>query len=222
MSEAIPATRLRIKFAKQGALRYIGHLDLHHIWQRSIRRAGLPLVYSQGFHPQPKIQLASALALGFSSQAEILDIWIVKDAAWSMEKLQAAVPEGIIISDMQEVELRSPALQVLVESAEYKVTLLDEELVSQLDEKLARIMDAESILRPKRVKRKKQKRFTSVPPTYDLRPLILELKKTSADQVFMRLIAKEGATGRPDEVLNQMDIPIEAARVERTALNFKE
>ena len=50
--------RVRITFAKQGALRYIGNLDLHKIWERSIRRAKLPLAYSQGYHPQPKINLA--------------------------------------------------------------------------------------------------------------------------------------------------------------------
>ncbi len=221
MSQAIPATRVRIKFAKEGALRYIGHLDLHHIWQRSIRRAGLPLVYSQGFHPQPKIQLASALALGFSSHAEVVDIWIEKDAKWDAEKLQKAVPEGITILDMQEVELHGPALQTQVESAEYRVTLLDEIPASLLDEKLAHVMDATSILRPKRVKRKKRKRFTTVPPTYDLRPLIWDLHKEEENILFMRLSAQEGATGRPDEVLAEMGFPVEAARVERIALNFK-
>ena len=220
MSEAIPATRLRIKFSKVGALRYIGHLDLHHIWQRSIRRAGLPLVYSQGFHPQPKIQLASALALGFSSQAEVLDIWIDEDATWDQDALQAAAPQGITIFDIQEVELHGPALQTQVESAEYEVTLLDEISDSLLDEKLAAIMDAESILRPKRIK-KKNRRFTTVPPTYDMRPLILEMKRIAAQQIFMRLTTQEGATGRPDEVLKEMGIPVEAARVERTALNLK-
>ncbi len=213
--------RIRITFSKEGALRYISHLDLHHIWQRSIRRAGLPLVYSQGFHPQPKIQLASALALGFSSRAEIVDIWIEDEAEWSLDTLQAAVPEGITLLNMQKVELRSPALQTMVESAEYEVTLMDEIPASLLDEKLATLMDAESILRPKRVKRKKRKRFTTAPPTYDLRPLILELKKISPKQIYMCLMAQEGATGRPDEVLNEMGIPVEAARVERTALNLK-
>jgi len=219
MSEAIPATRIRIKFAKEGALRYVGHLDLHHIWQRSIRRAGLPLVYSQGFHPQPKIQIASALALGFSGLAEVVDIWIEKDAEWDLKKLQAAVPEGITIFDMQEVELHGPALQTQIESAEYEVTLLDEIPETLLDEKLASIMDAESILRPKR--KKKRKRFTSAPQTYDLRPLIFELRKLSPQKLFMKLSAQEGATGRPDEILKVMEIPIEAARVERKALNFK-
>jgi len=232
MSKAIPAQRIRIKFAKQGALRYVGHLDLHHIWQRSIRRAGLPLVYSQGFHPQPKIQLASALALGFSSQAEIVDIWVEEGATWAIDQLQASVPEGITILEIQEVELRSPALQTQIESANYEVTLLDEIPASQLEEKIATLMDAESILRPKRVKHKKRKRYTSAPPTYDLRPLILELTTLTPNpspsgreehlRLYMRLSAREGATGRPDEILAELGIPIEAVRVERTQLIFAE
>ena len=53
--------RIRITFSKQGALRYTGNLDLHKIWERTARRADLALAYSQGFHPQPKMQLAAAL-----------------------------------------------------------------------------------------------------------------------------------------------------------------
>lgn len=218
--------RIRISFAKEGPLRYVSHLDLHHIWQRSIRRAEMPLVYSQGFHPQPKIQIASALVLGFSSRAEIVDIWIEEGATYAIEKLQASVPEGLTIFDMQEVELRGPALQTQIESAKYEVTLLDETPASQLDEKIATLMDAESVLRPKRIKHKKRKRFTSVPPTYDLRPLILALeripqpKEESSIRLFMHLSAREGATGRPDEVLAALGIPIETVRVERTQLIF--
>ena len=67
--------RARITFSKRGALRYIGHLDLQTLWERAARRAGLALAYSHGFHPQPKINFASALPLGFSSRAQI--------AAWA-------------------------------------------------------------------------------------------------------------------------------------------
>jgi len=66
--------RARITFSKTGALRYIGHLDLQTLWERAARRAGLPLAYSHGFHPQAKINFASALPLGFSSRAEVMDI----------------------------------------------------------------------------------------------------------------------------------------------------
>ena len=68
--------RLRIIFSKSGPLRYTGHLDLQTTWERTIRRAGLPLAYTHGFHPGPRIQIASALPLGFIGQAEIVDIWI--------------------------------------------------------------------------------------------------------------------------------------------------
>ncbi len=68
--------RLRITFSKSGSLRYTGHLDLHSIWERTVRRAGLPLSYTHGFHPGPKIQLASALPLGFIGCAEIVDLWL--------------------------------------------------------------------------------------------------------------------------------------------------
>ncbi len=68
--------RVRILFAKTDAMRFIGNLDLHKAWERSCRRAGLPLAYSQGYNPQPKLNLASALPLGFTSQAELIDIWL--------------------------------------------------------------------------------------------------------------------------------------------------
>ena len=143
--------RLRIHFTKQGALRYISHLDLHSIWERSIRRAGLPLAYSQGFHPQPKIQLGAALALGFISRAELVDIWLTDDDQWQIfdlqDKFQASVPEGISIMDVQEVELHGAALQIRIHTSEYEVTLLDELPTSALDEKIAAILAAESIIR---------------------------------------------------------------------------
>ena len=219
MSEAIPQKRLRIKFAKEGALRYIGHLDLHHIWQRSIRRAGLPLIYSQGYHPQPKIQIASALPLGFSSRAEFVDIWISPEGQWSVENLQATVPEGITILEIQEVDLRAPALQTQGDYAEYEVTILDKISADELDKQLASLMDAESLPREKKKKRGKVK-------IYDLRALILDLHRLPTiegenERIYMRFVSREGATGRPDLILKEMEIPIEAARVERTALVFK-
>ena len=73
--------RLRITFSKSGALRYTGHLDLQTTWERTLRRAGLPLAYTHGFHPGPRIQIASALPLGFIGRAEIVDIWLDEPAA---------------------------------------------------------------------------------------------------------------------------------------------
>src|SRR3970282_1605236 len=119
--------RIRITFAKQGPLRYTGHLDLHKLWERAVRRAGLPLAYSQGFHPQPKMNIAAALPLGFSSRCEVLDMRLEHDIPLDglQEILQQTLPTGIRVSAIESVDERAPALQIQVLSAEYEITLTE-------------------------------------------------------------------------------------------------
>jgi len=98
--------RLRITFAKTDAMRFTSHLDLHKTWERTLRRANLPLAYSQGFNPHPHINLASALPLGFTGEAEVVDIWLdqtllVPQIASDLER---AAPPGIKISKIQEMD----------------------------------------------------------------------------------------------------------------------
>lgn len=203
--------RIQITFSKQGALRYTGHLDLHKLWERAARRAELPLAYSQGFHPQPKMNIAAALPLGFSSRCEVLDMRLEHDIALDglQEKLQQTLPTGIRVSAIESVDDRAPALQTQVKSAEYEVTLTEAVDGSELKRRIDSVMESESIIRERRGK------------TYDLRPLIEELKPLSNDKIFMRLTAKEGATGRPEEVLDVLGIAFDETRVERTRLNFQ-
>ncbi|MBI5840184.1 MAG: DUF2344 domain-containing protein [Chloroflexi bacterium] len=206
--------RIRITFAKQGALRYTGHLDLHKLWERAARRADLPLAYSQGFHPQPKISLASALPLGFSSCCEVLDLRLNEEMPLDEigTRLKDNLPGGIQVLNVESVDERAPALQTQVVSAEYQVNLTEAVDRSDLKRKVNEIMSAESLPRERRGKK------------YDLRPLIEELALTPSEErgakVFMRLTAREGATGRPEEVLDALGIPADTARVERTRLLF--
>src|SRR5512137_577976 len=113
--------RIRIKFSKAGAMQYVGHLDLHRSWERTFRRSGLPLEYSQGFHPQPHINLACALPLGFSSQSELMDAWLEKDLSLEeiRDSLIPALPPGLELLDLAQVDNHSPALQTQVVSAVY-------------------------------------------------------------------------------------------------------
>jgi radical SAM-linked protein len=207
--------RIRITFAKTGALRYIGHLDLHRMWERVTRRAGLSLAYSQGFHPQPKIQLAAALPLGFSSRCELLDLWVEGEPDLSQlpAAIQAAVPPGLKILEVIGVDEKGPPLQTQVMSSEYTVTLPAD--IDGLTQRLDAILKADTLPRERRGK------------AYDLRPLIenLELADSINEgnlRLFMRLSAREGATGRPEEVLDALNIPPDGALVERTRLIFKE
>lgn len=203
--------RIRITFSKQGALRYTGHLDLHKLWERAARRAELPLAYSQGFHPQPKMNIAAALPLGFSSRCEVLDMRLEKDIPLEglQEKLQGTLPTGIRVSAIESVDERAPALQTQVASAEYEVVSTETAFGSDLKRRIDSVMESESIIRERRGK------------TYDLRPLIEELKLSADDKILMRLTAKEGATGRPEEVLDVLGISFEETRIERTRLNFQ-
>ena len=208
--------RARITFTKQGALRYTGHLDLHRLWERAMRRAELPLAYSQGFHPQPKISIAAALPLGFSSRGEVLDVRFNEEISTQevADRLKNSLPKDIQITQVESVEERLPALQTLVLSAEYEVHLTEPVEGSDLKRKIEEIMNSKSIQRERRGK------------FYDLRPLIerleMETDINGKHCLFMTLTAREGATGRPEEVLNALGIEPEYTRVERMKLIFKE
>jgi len=205
--------RLRITFSKTGPLRYIGHLDLFSLWERALRRAGLPLAYSQGFHPQPKMQLAAALPLGFSSRCEVLDIRLQQEIPLEglLQQLEAVLPEDIRPLSLEQAEERAAPLQTRVDQAEYEITLPAEEAPPDLEARLLSLLNAASLPRQRRGK------------PYDLRPLIdaLTLQSNDPPRLFLRLSAREAATGRPEEVLDALGIAAEVARVERTRLIFK-
>ena len=210
--------RLRITFSKSGSLRYTGHLDLHSLWERTVRRAGLPLSYTQGFHPGPKLQLASALPLGFIGRVEIVDLWI-DDPVHPLDRpykdiLQPAAPPGLVISSVEVVDEHGPALQTQVLSAEYEVTLLVPGDAPGLEKSISALLGAASLSRERRGK------------AYDLRPLIESLELLPSDgsgalRLHMRLAARAGATGRPEEVLDALGFPFETTRIERTLLILK-
>ena len=210
--------RIQITFTKQGALRYTGHLDLHKLWERAARRADLPLAYSQGFHPQPKMSIAAALPLGFSSRCEVLDMRLERDIPLEglRNTLQATLPSGIQVLSIEQTDDRAPALQTQVVSAEYEIELTETIDGFELKRKVDSIMESDSIIRTRRGKE------------YDLRPLIEELQITmppARDQthaIHMKLSAKEGATGRPEEVLDVLGFAFEGTRIERTRIIFKQ
>jgi len=202
--------RIRITFQKLGALRYTGHLDLHKLWERAARRAELPLAYSQGFHPQPKMNIAAALPLGFSSRCEVLDMRLEHDIQLDglVEKLQGTLPTGIQVTSVESVDERAPTLQTQVVSAEYEVSLAEADFGSEVTRKIESVLESESIVR---VRREKE---------YDLRPLIETLELMDG-KILMKLAAREGATGRPEEVLDMLGIAFEDTRIERTRLIFQ-
>lgn len=206
--------RVLLTFAKSEAMRYTGHLDLHKALERTIRRSGLPLAYSQGYNPRPRISLASALPLGFTSQCEVADVRLEKTIP--IPEIETALnrssPPGLRFLDVEEINIRTPALQTRLESSEFVITFLDP--LPELNTRLDRLWRAKTIPREKRGK------------NYDLRPLILEIHRMPDDErehqrVQVRLAAREGATGRPEEVVLALQASPLAARIHRTRLIFK-
>ena len=207
--------RIRVTFAKTKPMRFTSHLDLYRAWERMLRRAGLPLVFSQGYNPRPRLQFASPLPLGITSRFEIIDIWL-SGGPYDLEVINSQLiqnqPPGIEVLEVKFVEPDSPPLQKKVYAAEYTVALLDQ--TPNLDSKIETLLNSETILRQRRGK------------SYDLRPLIKELNlspegEDSSNKICMHLTAQEGGTGGPEEVLLALDIQPENSHIERTRLVFQ-
>lgn len=202
--------RIRIAYQKGPELQYTGNLDMHKVWERTFRRARLPLAYSQGFHPQPKIQQAAPLPLGFTSRAEMLDVWLDTDEALESisKKLVNTAQPGILINQIQVIPVASEALPNLVRATEYQIYFDNSPDTSELKSRVNDLLARETIERERRSKQ------------YDLRPLIEELSINEEPQfcLHMRLTSQPSATGRPEEVLEELVIDPFTVDIERTNL----
>src|SRR5512143_4102672 len=113
-TEASPKQRLRVHFTRDETLKYIGHLDMARTWQRIVRRAALPLAYSEGFNPQPRMSFAAALPVGCTSDHEELDMVLAPPMSIEAVKanLERALPLGMKVISIEEMPLNTPALQM--------------------------------------------------------------------------------------------------------------
>jgi radical SAM-linked protein len=117
--------RFRVWFGKIGEMRLVSHLDLVRLFDRIVRRAALPIAFTNGFHPGPRISIANALSLGATSSGEIIDFELRKsmNIADFKQKLIASLPSDIPIYKVEEVDVKSLAATRLLEKAEYFITV---------------------------------------------------------------------------------------------------
>ena len=141
----------------------------------------------------------------------MVDVWFNEevDLPSLSTQLQNAMPAGIGILSMQSVDERAAALQTQIISAEYEVRATEVPDKMRMKQKIDDVIASASLPRQRRGK------------SYDLRPLIEALELSAENQIRMRLSAREGATGRPEEVLAVLEIPIEQVSIERTGLIFQ-
>jgi radical SAM-linked protein len=211
--------RLRITFAKGGDLRFISHLDLKVVWERALRRAWVPLAYSQGYNPQAKLQLASGLPLGYTGAAEVMDVMLTESMSPEefVNRVDPALPEGLNIVAVEEAPTESPSLQSALHQAMYRIIL---ETPLPADELTTRINSllASDHLEQQRIRKGRTE-------TFDLRPLVddvwLESSGDNHAVLSMRLSAGQHGNVRPDAVLAALGLENAPTQVERTKLIFK-
>ena len=114
--------RLRVTFGRGEEVKYITHLDLMRFWERALRRAGIPVAYSEGFSPSPRLALAAPLPVGVTSSGELMDVYLARRVTPQhfIKAVSEQVSPGIAVLEVREVGLGLPSLQSQLRWAEYR------------------------------------------------------------------------------------------------------
>ncbi len=208
--------RLRLSFSRGPELRYISHLDLMRLWERALRRAGMPIAYSQGFNPRPRLSLAAPLPIGVTSDGELMDVFLERRASLSFftKAVGAQLPSGIKIVDVREIWPGLPSLQSRVRYAEYQVEVQADKDLKQVQLAIRSLLQREHLpwqhVRDKEVRK------------YDLRTLIQDLWLESWQDndctLGMRLRTDSSGSGRPEQVTLALGFPEHPRAIHRTKL----
>ena len=210
--------RMRVTFATADTVKYVGHLDMHRAWERAIRRARLPLAYTQGFNPQARLQFAAALPVGFTGQGEVADVFLNETLAPAefLSRLTAALPPGIRPLRAEPVAREVPSLQSQVCGAHYWVEVGTDEADAMFAARLSGFL-----ARPEAWRERRKGKDVAC---YDLRPLVQELtyagSNTHGQTFTVTMRAEPGATGRPDELLAELGYEGAPRRIVRAKLLF--
>jgi radical SAM-linked protein len=192
-----------VTFRKAGRLRFLGHLDVVRTMKRAIRRAGLPVAYSQGFSPSPQMSFASALPLGTAGESEVCAIRLerVIDARELYDALAAQLPADLGLVDVRVIEHGKRKLYEDLKFAEYEVEFQPTDAVSADD--LANAVDCVIGAGNLRVMRETKSRTLEV----DIRPGIRSLRAVPADEdaqglrVVMAIACESDKLVKPAEVI---------------------
>jgi radical SAM-linked protein len=205
--------RIRIVYAVGEAVKYISHLDLLRAWERILRRAEVPLAYSHGFNPHPRLVIAMPLPVGCTGAHEVIDAYLdgPMTATALMEALDGQMPEGIAAIAAHEVDLRGPALPSVVQHAVYRMALEG-------------VAYAQVAARAQDLMARERAQVTFRRKTFDLRPLVgrmevgIEDGEVVLEAVLLRL--PSGQIGRPDVLLEALGLAEHARRIHRAQIGF--
>ena len=213
--------RIRVRFAKTGKLRWTSHRDVARMWERAFRRTSLPLAYSVGFSPRPKVSFGLALSTGHESVAEYLDLELDPERSGDIEvdqlpaTLSAALPDGIDVTAARLIDDRRDSLQHEVTSCVYELVAAGA-TITELREFVAQALAADAIV----ITRTRKGQAAQD----DVRPAILaigDLDEVETDDGrpgvrFTAELATQPRGLRPAELLTALSPELEEVRVRRT------
>lgn len=207
--------RWRLRFGRGAELRFLSHLELMRLWERALRRAGVPVAYSRGYTPHPHLSLALPLPVGVTSEAELLEVWLKQPVflASRRDDIAGQLPAGVTLAEFsaQALPARAPALPALVCSADYRVSGQDEDVESAIVSFMGRTHLPWTDRRGEEVR------------CYDIRERVesLALIERGADSfvIAMRLRVGPGGAGRPDQVA--LALSFSPTAMHRTAINLR-
>jgi len=230
---------IRSRFHKKGDMVFISHLDLVRVFERAIRRANIPVGYTQGFNPRPMMSFATALSLGVASDGEYMDIQLSEelDADSFTDRLNNVLPEGLKVIKSLVISNKGQSLMSIIASSTYLVKLKMNDILSKeyIEEYIKEFLDSDSIIEMKEKKDKKKKSYgKKKKPEFqeiNIRPLIKDITLFSIDNlnVILKMHLATGSQGniKPEVVIRKLyefkDLPleIEEIRIQRLDL-FKE
>ena len=206
--------RAMIRFGKQPRLRFISHLDLQRFFQRAVNRTGLPIAWSQGFNPHPVMSFGSALALGWTSEYEVIDIRLSAPMGRKRteDAVRAALPEDLPVLEVRMVEDRHPAPMAQVKASDYRITLEGDDVPGILAQ-IPVFLEQSHVPAVKKTK--------SGEKEINARPLVLSMER-EADGFTARLMLTEQQSLKPDLLVNLLaglaGVECPEARIHRLTL----
>ncbi len=202
-------THVRVRYGKLGRLVALSHLEIMTAILRAVRRAGLPVAYSQGYHPKPRVSFGPALPVGVESTCEYLDLELVgvHDAQAVGERLAAQLPGGLTLFEARPLDPRAPSLSESVRAVHYRAEFPDPWAPADLERRIATYQSAGSSVvrrtaRPKARDRKRHQKFAAPKQReIDLKEIVTHLSAEGPRGVAFSLRADPSGSAKPAEVL---------------------